>query len=57
VMASLVPALAMGREHGYTAAAATIEIAAVSSAGSCPNTVIVVGTVVLSVGYTPCGTL
>jgi hypothetical protein len=51
-----VLALAMGREHGYTAAA-TIEIAAVSSAGSCPNTAIVVDTVVLSVGYTPCGTL
>jgi hypothetical protein len=53
-----VPALAMGREHGYTAAAAaTIEIAAASSVGSCPNTAIVVDTVVLSVGYTPCGTL
>jgi hypothetical protein len=53
-----VPALAMGREHGYTAAAAanTIDIVAISSVGSCANTAIVVGTVVLSVGYTPCGT-
>jgi hypothetical protein len=54
MVASLVPTMTMGKEHGCTAAVAGTTT--VGIACDCPNTAIEVGATVLWVGYKPCGT-
>jgi hypothetical protein len=49
MMALLLPATAVGKEHGCTAAAAT-------TMGDCPNTAVEDDTDVLKVGHTQYGT-
>jgi hypothetical protein len=56
MVASLVPAAAMGKEYSYTVVVVVAKTAAVGTAGDCPSTVVEDDVVVLWVGYTPCGT-
>jgi hypothetical protein len=56
MVASLVPAAAMGKEYGYTVVVVVAKTAAVGTAGDCPSTIVEDDVVVLWVGYTPCGT-
>jgi hypothetical protein len=58
VVAPQVPTVAMGKEHGCTATAATAmaRTAAIGTASDCPNTAVEVDAAVLRVGYIPCGT-
>jgi hypothetical protein len=54
VVASLLPVVAVGKEHSCTAAARTTTIGIVVG---CPNTAVVeVNAADPWVGYTPCGT-
>jgi hypothetical protein len=58
-VASLLFAMAAGKEHGCTAAAvvATTGTPTAGIAGDCPNTVVEGDKAALRVGYTPYGTL
>jgi hypothetical protein len=50
MVASQVPAVAVGREHSCTAT----EIATIGTTGDCPRTTVDVGAAALWVGYTSC---
>jgi hypothetical protein len=56
VVASLVPAAAMGKEHHCTVVALPTVAVPISTVGDGPSTTVEDDAVVLSVGYAPCGT-
>jgi hypothetical protein len=58
VVPSLVPAAAVGKEHGCVVVAATMAgTIAVDTVSDYPSTIVEDYATVLWVGYTPCGTL